>query len=101
MRTPPRATTKSRAGSVSQDAGLWMLNDVSCPEVEGLMDAFKKMSTVVKFANTSLESGNVEVAHQSYTEALILFKKLKKSRGVSWGEFAKGCYLSVHKREPC
>lgn len=62
-----------------------MLNEVSCPEVEGLMDAFKKMSTVVKFANTSLESGNVEVAHKSYTDALVLFKKLKNSRGVSWG----------------
>lgn len=79
----PVVTTKIRSTPVSQDPGLWMLNDVSCPEVEGLMDAFKKMSTVVKFANTSLESGNVEVALQSYTEALILFKKLKNPRGVS------------------
>ena len=61
-----------------------MLNDVSCPEVEDLIDAFKKMSTVVKFANTSFESGNVEMALQSYTEALILFKKLKNPRGVSY-----------------
>lgn len=61
-----------------------MLNDVSCPEVEGLMDAFKKMSTVVKFANTSLKSGNVAVAQESYTDALILFKKLENSRGVSY-----------------
>lgn len=60
-----------------------MLNDVSCPEVEELMDAFKTMTTVVKFANVSLESGNMEAAHKSYTDALILFKKLKNDRGVS------------------
>lgn len=70
-------------GSVVQGPGLWMLNDVSCPEVEELMDAFKTMTTVVKFANLSLESGNVNAAEQHYIEALVLFKKLQNSRGVS------------------
>lgn len=60
-----------------------MLNEVSCPEVEELMETFKTMTTVVKFANVSLESGNVEAAQQSYVEALVLFKKLQNSRGVS------------------
>ncbi|CAM9127088.1 unnamed protein product [Scytosiphon promiscuus] len=66
-----------------QDPGLWMLNEVSCPEVEELMETFKTMTTVVKFANVSLESGNVEAAYQSYKDALILFKKLKNDRGVA------------------
>lgn len=60
-----------------------MLNEAVCPEVEELMDAFKTMTTVVKFANVSLASGNVEAAYQSYKDALILFKKLKNDRGVS------------------
>lgn len=60
-----------------------MLNEVSCPEVEKLMDTFNSMTTVVKFANVSLESGNVEAAQQSYVDALVLFKKLQNSRGVS------------------
>lgn len=60
-----------------------MFNETSCPEVEELMDAFKTMTTVVKLANVSLESGDVEVAQQSYMEALTLFKKLKNARGVS------------------
>lgn len=62
---------------------MWMLNDVHCPEVEELIGAFKGMCTVVKFANLSLESGNVEAAHRSYMEALDLFKTLNNSRGVS------------------
>ncbi|CAM9357367.1 unnamed protein product, partial [Hapterophycus canaliculatus] len=66
-----------------KDPGLWMLNEVSCPEVEELMDAFKTMTTVVKFANVSLASGNVEVAYRNYMDALILFKKLKNDRGVA------------------
>lgn len=60
-----------------------MLNEVSCPEVEELMGTFKTMTTVVKFANVSLESGNLEVAQQNYVDALMLFKKLSNSRGVS------------------
>lgn len=97
-RASPLVTTNASCWFCSQDPGLWMLNEVTCPEVEGLMDAFRKMSTVVKFANTSLESGKIEVAYQSYTEALILFKKLNNSRGVSWRRLVRS--LGVRKREP-
>ncbi|CAM9362022.1 unnamed protein product [Ectocarpus fasciculatus] len=66
-----------------QDAGRWMFNETSCPEVEELMEAFKTMTTVVKFANVSVESGDVGAAQQSYMDALTLFKKLKNARGVA------------------
>lgn len=60
-----------------------MVNDVTSPEVEELMTAFEAMSTVVKFANIKLESGDVDVAQQNYFEAKVLFTKLGNDRGVS------------------
>ncbi|CBJ25694.1 ATP-binding region, ATPase-like [Ectocarpus siliculosus] len=66
-----------------EDAGRWMFNESSCPEVEELMDAFKTMTTVVKFANEPLESGDVDAAQQNNMGALTLFKKLKNARGVA------------------
>lgn len=59
------------------------MNDVTSPEVDKLMDAFKAMSTVVKFANVSLTSGDVDVAVDNYIEAKVLFMKLGNDRGVS------------------
>ena len=59
------------------------MNDVSCPELEELIKAFESMATVVKFANMSLEGGDLELAKQNYIDALILFKKLGNDRGVS------------------
>lgn len=47
------------------------------------MQTFKSMTTVIKFANLTLESGNVEEAHQGYHDALVLFTKLNNDRGVS------------------
>ena len=38
---------------------------------------------VVKFANVSLEGGDMELAKKKYVDALILFKKLGNDRGVS------------------
>ena len=60
-----------------------MVNDTSSPEVEELMKAFESMSTVVKFANTTLASGDVTAAKLIYVEALMLFTKLGNDRGVS------------------
>lgn len=60
-----------------------MVNDVSSPELVELMKAFHAMMTIVKFANITLGSGDVDVAKQSYIDALILFIKLKNDRGVS------------------
>ncbi|CAN0020887.1 unnamed protein product [Scytosiphon promiscuus] len=65
-----------------QAAGTWMVNDTFSPEVEELMEAFKSMSTVVKFANTTLASGEIAAAKALYVEALLLFTKLGNSRGV-------------------
>ena len=65
-----------------QQVGAWMVNDVSSPEVEELIEAFKAMSTVVKAANMNLRSGNLNVARKNYVNALILFKKLEDDRGV-------------------
>lgn len=67
---------------IGQTVGTWIVNEVSSPEVEELMMAFEAMSTIVKFANITLGSGNVEVAKQNYVEALVLFKKLGNDRGV-------------------
>lgn len=64
-------------------AGTWIVNDVTSPEVEELMTAFKAMTTVVKFANITLGSGNINVAEQNYLDAFVLFKKLGNDRGVS------------------
>lgn len=60
-----------------------MVNDTSSPEVEELMKAFESMSTVVKFANTTLASGDIGAARLIYVEALELFTKLRNDRGVS------------------
>ncbi|CAM9201664.1 unnamed protein product [Laminaria digitata] len=60
-----------------------MVNDVSCPELEELIKAFESMATVVKFANMSLEGGDLGLARQNYVDALILFKKLGNDRGVN------------------
>lgn len=62
--------------------GSWIVNEVSSPEVEELIEAFKAMSTVVKAANISLRSGNLVMAKENYVNALILFKKLEDERGV-------------------
>ncbi|CAN0496462.1 unnamed protein product, partial [Laminaria digitata] len=59
-----------------------MVNEISCPELEELLEAFESMATVVKFANVSLEGGDIELAKQNYVDALILFKKLGNDRGV-------------------
>ena len=58
------------------------MNEVSCPEVEELMEACKAMSTVVKAANINLRSGELAIAKHNYIDALILFKKLGNDRGV-------------------
>ncbi|CAN0442441.1 unnamed protein product, partial [Ectocarpus fasciculatus] len=60
-----------------------MVNDISSPEVEELMDAFEQMNTVVKFANTTLATGNTAEAQRIYVGALALFRKLGNERGVS------------------
>ncbi|CAM9561723.1 unnamed protein product [Ectocarpus sp. 12 AP-2014] len=66
-----------------QAPGTWMVNDVSSPEVEELMDAFEQMNTVVKFANTTLATGNTAEAQRIYVGAMALFRKLGNDRGVS------------------
>ncbi|CAN0297621.1 unnamed protein product, partial [Ectocarpus sp. 8 AP-2014] len=66
-----------------QAPGTWMVNDISSPEVEELMDAFEQMSTIVKFANTTLATGNTAEARRIYVGALALFTKLGNDRGVS------------------
>lgn len=67
----------------TQGAGTWLVNEISCPELEELLEAFESMATVVKFANVSLEGGDIDLAEQNYVDALILFKKLRNDRGVS------------------
>ena len=47
-----------------------------------LKKAFESMSTVVKFANTIVASGDVTAARIIYVEALMLFTKLGNDRGV-------------------
>ena len=59
-----------------------MVNEVSCPEVEQLMEAFRAMSTVVKASNMNLRSGDLDVAEKNCIDALILFEKLGNDRGV-------------------
>lgn len=59
-----------------------MVNEVSSPEVEELVEGFKTMTTIVKSANLSLGRGDINVAKQIYEEALVLFKKLDNERGV-------------------
>ncbi|CAB1118379.1 unnamed protein product [Ectocarpus sp. CCAP 1310/34] len=68
---------------VVQAPGTWMVNDVSSREVEELMDAFEQMTTVVKFANTTLATENIAEAQRIYAGAMALFRKLGNDRGVS------------------
>lgn len=67
----------------SQEPGSWMLNEVSSPEVDKLVDAFLGMTTILKSGNLTLSSGNMELAQKIYEDALILYKKLENDRGVS------------------
>eukprot|EP00937_MAST-01D_sp_MAST-1D-sp2_P006036 g6036.t1 len=52
------------------------------PEMAVLMKVCDQMGTVVKFANVSLQSGNVAAARTSYEEALQLFTALRNKKGV-------------------
>lgn len=67
---------------IVQAAGTWLVNDISSPEVEELVKAFETMTTIIKFANVTLGSGNIKIAKQTYVDALVLFKKLGNDRGV-------------------
>lgn len=82
-----------------QPAGPWLVNDVTSPEVEELMTAFESMSTVVKFANMSLSSGEIDVAQQNYIEAKVLFTKLGNDRGVSIVHNNLGNVFTLQARE--
>ena len=70
---------------------MWILNEITCPEVEELMDAFKSMTTIIHFGNQTLGTGDLEAAHKSYCDALFLFTKLSNDRGVS----SRGLYVCV------
>ena len=59
------------------------MNDITSPEVEELMMAFEAMTTVIKFANVTMGTGDIDVAQQNYVDAKILFTKLGNDRGVS------------------
>lgn len=59
------------------------MNDITSPEVEELMTAFEAMTTVIKFANVTMGTGDIDVAQQNYVDAKILFTKLGNDRGVS------------------
>ncbi|CAM9134455.1 unnamed protein product [Ectocarpus sp. 6 AP-2014] len=66
-----------------QVAGPHMVNRISCPEVEELMEAAPAMNTVVKFATTTLATGNIAAAKVIYREALTLFTIRCNDSGVS------------------
>ncbi|CAM9131295.1 unnamed protein product [Ectocarpus fasciculatus] len=63
--------------------GPHMVNRISCPEVEELMEAAPAMNTVVKYANTTLATGNIAAARDIYTSAMALFETLGNDRGYS------------------
>jgi len=65
-----------------QAPGLWVVNGASSPEIDEFIEAFKQMSTVVKFANTTLASGDLAGARKNYVEALTLFRILNNDKGV-------------------
>lgn len=46
------------------------------------MNAFEAMTTVIKFANVTMGTGDIDVAQQNYTDAKFLFTKLGNDRGV-------------------
>ncbi|CAN0134278.1 unnamed protein product, partial [Laminaria digitata] len=83
----------------TQEAGTWMVNEVSCPELEELIKAFESMATVVKFANMTLEGGDLELARQNYVDALILFKKLGNDRGMNIVNNNLGNVYTLQARE--
>lgn len=58
------------------------MKEVSSPEVEELVKAFKAMSDAIKNANMNLRIGNLSVARKNYINAMILFKKLEDERQV-------------------
>lgn len=66
-----------------QAPGTWMVNKVTCCEMVDLMKVFESMSTIVKFANTTLGKGGAEAAKKIYIEALRLFTMLENGKGVS------------------
>ena len=57
--------------------------EAGSPELRKLAEAFTKMATVVKFANQSLEKGNLNQALTNYQHALTLFQSLNNKRGIS------------------
>ena len=57
--------------------------EAGSPELRKLAEAFKKMATVVKFANQSLEKGNLSEALSNFKHALALFQSLNNKRGIS------------------
>ncbi|CAM9867934.1 unnamed protein product [Ectocarpus sp. 4 AP-2014] len=79
--------------------GTWIVNDVTSPEVEELMTAFQAMTTVVKFANMSLNHGDIDVAQQNYIEAKVLFLKLGNERGVGIVHNNLGSVYTLQARE--
>lgn len=79
--------------------GTWIVNDVTSPEVEELMTAFQAMTTVVKFANMSLNHGEIDVAQQNYIEAKVLFLKLGNERGVGIVHNNLGSVYTLQARE--
>ena len=60
-----------------------MVNGSSSPEIEEFVSVFNQMSTVVKFANTTLASGDLAAAKKNNVEALTLFTMLENEKGVA------------------
>jgi len=58
------------------------LDQDTSPEMSVLMRVFRQMATVVRFANVSLQGGDLGVAQASYEEALQLFTALGNKKGI-------------------
>jgi len=58
------------------------LDQDTSPEMTVLMRVFRQMATVVRFANVSLQGGDLGVAQASYEEALQLFTALQNKKGI-------------------
>jgi len=58
------------------------LDQDTSPEMTVLMRVFQQMATVVRFANVSLQGGDLAVAQASYEEALQLFTALQNKKGI-------------------
>lgn len=85
-----------------QAAGTWLVNEITSSEVEELVKAFQAMTTVVSFANMTLESGDIEVAEMNYIDALKLFTKLENGRGVRGRLFICCCTRALSSLvRPC